>query len=177
MSFSWLSRLNCAPLQKALFMQRLHFIARNFDTLYAASAQDRPPALDKISVFIALDPDLAALYKGLKDAEARYDQVKALYDIGDPMIDMALWQMESCQSAFDTRLIEVEADAETAARAREIREGKAELPRNTATPVVYIDKNFNRPAQANGLIMIFVLMLIFGIFPFNRTPVFRPAVA
>lgn len=165
MSISVLSRLDCAPLKKAMFMRRLHFVARNFDALYAASLGDTPPPLSAQDIYITLDPDLAALNKQVQDAKARYDQVRQLYDTGDPMIEMALWQVESCQSAFDTRLIELEQD--------ETLPAQAELETEEVSPMPMA--RLEREAQPeNGLLVIFALMILFGIFPFNRRPVFAP---
>lgn len=176
MSFTWLSRLDCSPLQKHLFMRRLQFVVSNFETLYNASAQEAP-SLDQTSLYIALDPDLQALSKQLNDAKSRFDQMRAIHAVGDPMLDMALWQLEACESSFETRLLELKTDKRLNETVDKMVNGDNEAAAEQT--VVFIPSR-KRERQSNGWAIMLALMMLAGISPFcapARSHHYRPSVA
>lgn len=65
----------------------------------------------------ALDPLLAALKKQLLDARHQVARLRQAYGVDSPMGDVAEDMMESAESAYQTRLLEVKARGDLAQKA------------------------------------------------------------
>ena len=177
MSFKWLSRLDCAPMKQKEFQKRLLFIASNFNSLYDMRDQKQRPALSREELYMAMDPDLAALKKQVKDAEAHFARLKRLYGRGDPMLDMAMWQLASCQSGFDTRMLEVQADKKLTKRVNDILAGEDELdyrqaPEDSQMQIVH-KRSRRKKDISTGALLFWVLLTLFNPGNFGRR--FRPS--
>jgi hypothetical protein len=70
----------------------------------------RMDLLDEVDSYKSMDPVLADLYKQYLDARAVYGSLLRSHGVDDPMVQVAEDRLESCLSAFETRLIELRQD-------------------------------------------------------------------
>lgn len=62
---------------------------------------------EDISTFLFSDPTLARLSKKYQDASAQYEELCRLYGNDDPIVEVALVNRDSADTAMQTRLIEL----------------------------------------------------------------------
>lgn len=93
-------------------------LAKGQLSLEYISASTREPTLERI--LAEMDGDFLALRREVENAKAERDMLKAQAMQGaDPMLDVLDFQIESAESAMQTRLIELKADKKLMKRALE----------------------------------------------------------
>lgn len=93
-------------------------LAKGQLSLEYISASMREPTLERI--LAEMDTDFMALRREVENAKAERDMLKAQAMQGaDPMLDVLDFQIESAESAMQTRLIELKADKKLMKRALE----------------------------------------------------------
>jgi vancomycin resistance protein YoaR len=107
-----LKAVSIEDVEKTLMAQILEIrdqLNKGTLTLEYASASVSEPSFEKS--LAALDDDFKMLHKELENAKSQKDSLLANgMNDADPMVDVLNWQIESAQSALETRLIELKAD-------------------------------------------------------------------
>ena len=110
-------------LQEMSLQDIMNDMARHPEQIMCSDlAGDDDSPKTEIGAFISIDPLLASLYKQNQNAISKHNKLITENGDDDPMAMVAADMVDSTQSAFDTRMIEVKRDQHLSGLARALIE-------------------------------------------------------
>lgn len=100
------------------FKRQARVLSENFEKLTQANTLGQAandavvPPQSALEYWLSVDADLAMLHKQLIEARVQREKLAGMYSKDDPMFEMVQMNLESAESAFETRMRELKDDPE-----------------------------------------------------------------